>query len=243
MPSDLDAAPVRALYRLFLTTQATKGRIIGLVGLGAVAVVLGLSIGMSSASDPIDDGTILISAYGLGLFVPVATLVFASSVLGEPNEDGTLVYLWLKPVARARIVAAALAATLTVTLPVVVVPLVAAAALTGAGSDLVTGTVAACVLATVAYAGVFTFLGLRVRRALVWGLAYILIWEGFVARAGANASRLAIRADARSLLTRISGGPERLIDVSAPTAVILPLVAFAVAVWLTVRRLTRQDVA
>jgi ABC-2 type transport system permease protein len=234
---------VKPLYRLFLSTQATKGRLIGLLALGAVAVVLGFSIHANSAADPIDDGTILMSAYGLGLFVPVATLVFASSVLGEPNEDGTLVYLWLRPIARWRIVGAALAATLTVTLPVVVVPMVAAAAVTGAGAPLVKGTLAACVVATVAYAGVFTWLGLRVKRALVWGLAYILIWEGFVARAGANPSRLAIRANARSLLTHISGGPHRLIEVSAPTAVILPLVAFVVAVVLTVRRLTRQDVA
>ncbi|MCU1375216.1 MAG: hypothetical protein JWO68_2502, partial [Actinomycetia bacterium] len=112
-----------------------------------------------------------------------------------------------------------------------------------AGAELVAGTVAACVLATVAYAGVFMWLGLRVKRALVWGLAYILIWEGFVARAGANASRLAIRANARSLLTHISGGPHRLIEVSAPTAIALPLLAFVVAVVFTVRRLTRQDVA
>lgn len=232
-----------ALYRLFLSTQATKGRLFGLLSLGAVAVILGLSIGLNDSADPIDDGTILMATYGLGLFVPVATLVFASAVLGEPNEDGTLVYLWLKPIARWRIVAAALGATLTVTLPVVVVPMIAAAALTGAGSALIEGTVASCVLATVAYAGVFTWLGLRVKRALVWGLAYILIWEGFVARAGANAARLAIRANARSLLADLSGGPDRLIEVSATTSVVLPAIAFVVAVWLTIRRLTRQDVA
>lgn len=232
-----------ALYRLFLKTQATKGRIIALLALGAVAVVLGIAIGSNAEADPLDDGTILIASFGLTLFVPVTTLVFASAVLGEPNEDGTLVYLWLRPIARWRIVAAALAATLTVTLPVVVVPLVLAAAATGGGPDLVTGTLAACLVATAGYAGVFTWLGLRTKRALVWGLAYILIWEGFVARAGDTASRLAIRANARSLLTHLSGGPERLIDVSQPTAIAIPLVAAAVATFFTIRRLTRQDVA
>jgi len=234
---------MKVLYRLFLSTQATRGRLIGLLALGAVAVLLGLAIRLNTAADPIDDGTILMASYGLGVFVPVATLVFASSVLGDPNEDGTLVYLWLKPVARWRIVAAALAATLTVTLPVVVVPMVAAAIVTDAGSDLVAGTVAASLLATIAYAGVFTWLGLRVKRALVWGLAYILIWEGFVARAGANASRLSIRANSRSLLSHLAHGPERLVDVSPGTAVVLPAIAFVLAVWLTIRRLTRQDVA
>lgn len=231
-----------ALYRLFLSTQVTRGRLLGLLALGAAGIALGYAVGANAAADPIDDGTILISAYGLGLFVPVTTLVFASSVLGDPDEDGTLVYLWLRPVARWRIVVAALAATLTVSIPVTVVPMVVAAALTGAGAPLVQGAAAACLVATVAYCGVFTWLGLRVRRALVWGLAYILIWEGFVARAGDNPSRLAIRANARSLLTHISGGPERLIAVSDTTAVVVPLLAAAVAVALTIRRLTRQDV-
>lgn len=234
---------MKALYRLFLSTQATKGRLAGLLGLGVVAIILGYAVGANTTADPIDDGTILVSQFGLSLFVPVATLVFASSVLGDPNEDGTLVYLWLRPIARWRIVAAALAATLSVTLPVVVVPMAISAALTGGGGPLVQGTVVACVVATVGYAGVFTWLGLRVRRALVWGLAYILIWEGFIASAGDNPSRLAIRAHARSVLSHIADGPERLISVAQTTGIVVPLAAALVAALLTVRRLTRQDVA
>ena len=231
-----------ALYRLFLATVATRGRVVALLALGAVAVVLGYAVGHSSASDPIDDGTLLISSFGLALFVPVTTLVFASAVLGDPNEDGTLVYLWLRPIARWRIVLAAVAATLTVTLPVIVVPMVLAAVATGAGRPLVEGTLGACVIATVGYAGVFTWLGLRVKRALLWGLAYILVWEGFVARSGRIASRFAIRANARSFLTSVSGGPHRLISVSKPTSIVIPLIAAVVAVVLTIRRLTDQDV-
>jgi ABC-2 type transport system permease protein len=234
---------VTALYRLLLSTQATRARLLALSGLGVVAILLGLGLRWNANADPLDDGTLLMATYGLGLFVPVTTLVFASSVLGDPQEDGTLVYLWLKPVARWRIAVAALLATLTVTLPVVVVPMVVSAAIVGAGPDLVVGTVVACLLSTVAYAGIFTWLGLRVKRALVWGLAYILIWEGFVARAGANAARLSIRASSRSLLSHLAHGPERIIDVSPTTALVVPAIAFAFALVLTIRRLTTQDVA
>lgn len=232
-----------ALYRALLAAQVTKGRILGLGALGLVAVVLGVAIGVTPEADPIDDGTLMINGFGLSLFVPVVTLVFASAVLGDPNEDGTLVYLWLRPIARWRIVALALAATLTVALPVVVLPMTAAAAATGAGGTLIGATLASCALGTVAYAAVFMWLGLRVRRALVWGLAYVLVWEGFVATAGATPARLAIRAHTRSLLTRISEGPERLVEVSLATAIVVPLVAAVVAAALTVRRLQRQDVA
>jgi ABC-2 type transport system permease protein len=231
------------LYAMFLRSLVRPGRLIGLLALGGVGILLGIAIGASTTADPIDDGTIMITTYGLAVVVPVTTLLLAASVLGDPNEDGTLVYLWLRPITRWRIVVAATGATLTVALPVVVVPMVIAAVATGAGAPLVRGTFAAATLGTIAYAGVFTWLGLRVRRAVVWGLAYILVWEGFVARAGTTPSRLAIRANTRSLLTHMSHGPTRLISVSKPTAIIIPLLAAAIGVVLTVWRLHRQDVA
>jgi ABC-2 type transport system permease protein len=234
---------VKALYLVLLRTQVTRGRLAGLGVLGLVAVLLGIAVGASESADPVRDGIELVNQFGLSLFVPVVTLVFAAAVLGDPNEDGTLVYLWLRPVARWRIALAAVAATLTVALPVIVIPMVAAAIATGAGSGLVVATLVSCGLATLAYAGMFTWLGLRVKRALVWGLAYILVWEGFVARAGATPARLAVRSHARSLLARLADGPERLIEVSTHTAVVVPLAVAVVAFLLTARRLARQDVA
>ena len=231
------------LYEMFLASLVRRGRLAGLLALGGVGILLGIAIGASTTADAIDDGTIMITTYGLAVVVPVTTLLLASSVLGDPNEDGTLVYLWLRPIPRWRIVAASVGATLTIALPVVVVPMGLAAAATGAGAALISGTIAATTLGTVAYTGVFTWLGLRVRRAVVWGLAYILVWEGFVARAGTTPSRLAIRANTRSLLTHMADGPPRLISVSRPTAIFIPLLAAAVGALLTVRRLRRQDVA
>ena len=152
--------------------------------------------------DRLDAGTNLINAFGLSLYAPVATLVFASAALSDPVDDGTLVYLWLRPVPRWRIGLAALLATWTVTFPMVLGPLVLAAVLSGGGSALVRGTLLSAGIAVIAYGALFVLLGLWVRRALLWGLAYILLWEGFVAIAGENAQRLAIRSYTRSLLQR-----------------------------------------
>ena len=229
------------LYRLFLRSQLVRGRIIGLGSLGLLAVLLGFAVGTADGADA-QDSAELIAEYGLALFVPVAVLVFASAVLGDPNEDGTLVYLWLRPVARWHMAVAAFAATLTICLPLIVVPMAASAALAG-DTELVVATIASCGIATVAYAGVFTWLGLRVKRALVWGLAYILIWEGFVARAGSTPATLSVRASTRSVLGRISDAPRDFVEVGSIAAVLVPLLAAAVALWLTVRRLSSQDVA
>ena len=98
---------------------------------------------------------------------------------------------------------AAIASSITVTWPIVVAPLLIAAAVIDSGGDLVKGTAMACTVAVVAYSAVFVALGLRVKRALMWGLLYILIWEGFVAQANASAARLAIRSYTRSLLAHV----------------------------------------
>ncbi|MEX2658120.1 MAG: ABC transporter permease [Acidimicrobiales bacterium] len=233
-----------ALYRLFLRSQLVRGRILGLGVLGLLAILLGAAVGSSDGAD-MGDGARLVSGYGLSLFVPVTVLVFASAVLGDPNEDGTFVYLWLRPVARWRMAVAALAATLTITVPLVVVPMAVSGALAGGRrpGDLVLGAIASCTLATVAYAAIFTWLGLRVRRALVWGLAYILIWEGFVARAGATPSRLSVRSSSRSILGHVADGPRELVEAGVTASLVVPLAAAVIAVALTVRRLSTQDVA
>jgi ABC-2 type transport system permease protein len=232
-----------ALYRLFLSSIATRGRLAGLLALGAVTVIVGFAIGASDISDHLDDGTHMIANLGLSLVAPVVALVLASAVLGDPNEDGTLVYLWLRPVPRWWIAVTASAAALTVSLPVVVIPLTLAATATKAGSSLVGATAASCAIAVVAYTGVFTFLGLRVKRAMAWGLGYILVWEGFVARAGGGTGFVSVRQHTVSLLSRMADGPHRLVQSSTTTAIVVPLAAAAVAVYFTMRRLQRQDVA
>jgi len=231
------------LYRLFLSSVLTRGRVIGLLVLSSVSILIGVAIGASDMADPLDDGTLMIANFGLSLVAPVVSLVFASSVLGDPNEDGTLVYLWLRPVPRWTIAAAAALAALTIAAPIVVVPLTVAAAAVGAGPELTSATAAACAVAVASYTGLFTWLGLRIKRALPWGLAYILIWEGFVANAGGGAATLSVRAHTKSVLSRLADGPERLVESSMTTAILLPLAAAVAAVLLTVRRLHRQDVA
>jgi len=232
-----------SLYRLMLRSQLTRARVAGLLALGAVGIVTGLAIGSSEVVNHQLAGTRFIDTFGLALLAPVATLIFASAALGDPNEDGTLVYIWLRPVPRWRVVLAAIASSITVTLPIVVGPLLVAAAVTGAGADLVRATAVSASVAVVAYSAVFVALGLRVKRALMWGLLYVLIWEGFVAQANSSAARLAIRSYTRSLLSDIADVYLRLADVSFRAAWLVPLIAAIVAGGYATVRLTRQDVA
>ncbi|HEX9259854.1 MAG TPA: hypothetical protein VF855_09995, partial [Acidimicrobiales bacterium] len=149
----------------------------------------------------------------------------------------------LRPVPRWRIVAGAVLATLTIAAPLVLGVSLLSAALTGGGSSLMWGTLVSTLVAVVGYSGVFTLLGLLVKRALVWGLAYILLWEGFVSAAGAGAARLALRAYTRSLLSDATGIPLRLADFPSASSVAVPVGVAAAALALTVARLRRTEVA
>ena len=118
-PTSLDA--FAALYRLFLRGQLTRLRAVGLLGLGAISVIL--TAVARTSDDVTDTATSVLAEYGLAVVAPVCTLWVATSLLGDLVEDRLLAYLWLKPTARWVMPAAAVAAVLTIMVPVVVAPL------------------------------------------------------------------------------------------------------------------------
>ena len=97
-------APVRpgtlvsllALYRLLLRMQITVTRLLGIAGLGALAVLIGLfTRGTTTRPRPPRTPS---PSYGLGILVPFAALWLGTSAMGDLVDDRLLVYLWLKPV-------------------------------------------------------------------------------------------------------------------------------------------------
>jgi ABC-2 type transport system permease protein len=194
-------ATLRELYVIVLRMQLTPLRTLGVAALGAIAILLGLLTGRDD--DPLQATVEMIADYGLTVAIPLCILWLATSSVGDLVDDGLLVYLWLKPIGRWQLPGASILATASVVLALVVVPLVIATVVAGT-PELVLDVVAACVLATLAYAALFVALGLWLRRALWWGLAYLLVWENGVARASEGASRLSVGGYARSVLARLS---------------------------------------
>ena len=231
-----------AIYRLQLRLLVTVGRLITLGALGALAVVLGAVLGRSTYTTGTEAALDIVGDYGLILVVPIVSLVFATSALGDLREEGTLVYLWLRPLAHWVLVAASWAATVTIALPLTVVPLALAALAAGAPGRIVWAAVGATALGVCTYSAVFLALGLRAKRALMWGLLYVFIWEGFVASASESSAQLAIRAYTRSAL---SAGSNRVLDLAVigpPWYVVVPLMVTVVGLGYALRRVRRQDV-
>jgi ABC-2 type transport system permease protein len=229
---------------LVAKTQLTRGRLITLVAIGGFDVFLGLAIGLGNSTQQTTDTLeIVTESYGLQLLAPVVALVLASAALGDFVDDRTLVYLWLRPVPRWQISTGAALASVGTALPLVAVPITLGAYLGSADATVAFGALAASIVATLGYAGVFLALGFKVRRALVWGLAYILIWEGFLARSVSFCAKLSVSVYARSLLEHIAEGELPNHASTTTAAIIWPAVVAVLAVVVTARWLQTTEVA
>ena len=242
--SPRSVAPFRAIgivYGVVLRQLTSKGRIIALTVLALMSTVAGMAIG--AADDVIlSDAVELIAGLGLSLVLPVVALVFGGAALGDLRDDKTLVYLWLRPMDRWPIVVGAAAAALTLSAPITLIPIVLGAALTGFGAELVVSTLIAGVVGLVAYTALFTFFGVWLNRFIVWGLAYILIWEGFISSAGAGVARFTVSRYTLSILSDRTGADLELADVSQVIAIVIPLLAAVGLLALASWRLSHQDI-
>lgn len=244
MSSVSPARAVSLTYRLLLRQLVTRGRLLALLAVGIAVAGVAWAVGASDEiDDPLEAAVQVISNLGFAALVPIVALVFASASLGDAREDGTLVYLWLRPIDRWPVVVGAWLAAITVSLPLTVVPLGAAALLSGGGAELLGATTLAAVVGVVAYSALFVLLGLVVKNSIVWGLGYVLVWEGIVAAFGSFAAKLAIRGYTRSILTSITDVDLDLGDLPLAAGIVVPLLAAAVALALAARRLRDMDVA
>jgi hypothetical protein len=229
-----------ALYGLLLRMQFSIRRLLGIGGLGGLAVLLGL-FARSSPNSAEAAAADVVSSYGLALLVPLATLWLGTSAIGDLVEDRLLAYLWLKPVPRWQLPAAAVLATTTVVLPLTALPLGAAALVAGV-PDLAAAAVLSASLAVLAYAGLFVAAGLWFRRAVWWGLAFVLLWENGVAYAAEGSARFTVAGWASSILG-LALDIDLQLDAGSPVTAFVVLPAVAVVAWLAATwRYARVDI-
>ena len=219
--------------------QITVTRLLGIAGLGALSILIGLFTRWDD--NPAQAATDVVSTYGLGILVPFAALWLGTSAIGDLVDDRLLVYLWLKPVARWQLPAAAVLATVSVVVPLTAIPLAVSTLAAGAGESRprLSSPVRSRRSRT---RGLFVAAGIAFRRAVWWGLAFVLLWENVVAHAVEGAARFTVSGWATSVL-----GLAPDVDVSheagSAGAAFVVLAAIAVAGWLIATwRYRRADV-
>ena len=113
--------------------------------------------------------------------MPLVALIVGTAAIGSEIEDGTAVFLMIKPIPRWRIAVSKIAVAAGLTSVLVVPSVLLTGLLIGSRNDTATTLVAfslACLLGGSAYAAAFVALSAFTSRALLLGLAYVLIWEG-----------------------------------------------------------------
>lgn len=236
------------IARITLRQLLSRRRTLLLLLLGAVLVLVAVVFrlaGEEARALPFTSG--LLSDLGVATLMPLVALLFGTGAMGAEIEDGTAVFLLAKPISRRTIVLTklAVAAACSVALtcgPMLIAGLVAAG---GLGDGLVTGLVAGAAIGSVLYCAVFVALSLVTGRALVFGLAYVLIWEGLLASLFAGTQTFSIRQVTLAFAHAIGNIPNSTLaaPVDLTTAVVVGAAVLAGATLLAIRRLGAYEIS
>jgi ABC-2 type transport system permease protein len=183
----------------------------------------------------------LLAQVGIGVVLPLVAVVIGTAAVGSELEDGTIVYLLAKPIPRPLLTGVKLAAA-WLTVVAIVAPAMALAALAGSGDGaLAVAAVVATVVGGLEYTAIFLALSLVTGRALVLGLAYVVIWEGVVAGLFAGTRILSVRQHTLAIADAVRGDGVIPADLEPIPALVAAAVVTAVAAVLAARLLARVE--
>jgi ABC-2 type transport system permease protein len=234
------SAPV---FRITLRSLLGSRRTLALGLLAAVPIVAALVFATSGELDPATFWARLVQRLAIPTITAFIAVVVGASAIGDDREDGTILYLAATPLSRLRLVSTKVAASWSASMLLLAPSALIAGALALGGAveaSQLAWPLAGIALASLCYCAVSAWLSLAVRRPVVIGALYILLWEGSIATFADSADRLSIAAYARAVA--VEGVLEvNAPDVSAAAGALVLLVVSAVALWGAARRLTRTE--
>ena len=155
-----------------------RRRTILLVLLAGLPILIALLVRLSGGRPDADR---ILDTLVVRTVMPLVALIVGTAAIGSEIDDGTAVYLMIKPIPRWRIALSKILVAAGLTAVLVVPAVVITGALLGSRTDTATTIVGfglACLVGGSAYAAAFVALSAFTTRALLLGLAYVLIWEG-----------------------------------------------------------------
>jgi len=207
-----------------------------------VLIALVFRLGGPPETEAADVTRELLSDLGIGVLLPLVAVIVGTSALGTELDDGTIVYLLAKPVPRWRIVLVKLLVTWTVT-ALLVAPATLIAGLVGNGdARLAVGFAAAAVVGALEYSAVFVALSLVTSRALIVGLAYVVVWEGVVAGLFGGTRAVSIRQHVLAVAEALGGSAAAdTAELGTTFAFVAAAAVTALATLVAVRRLEEVE--
>ncbi|MGI9186692.1 MAG: ABC transporter permease [Gaiellales bacterium] len=210
----------------------------------SVPLFVGIAIVRGDVSP--DSQAIIVGRLLVTTVAPLVALVLAVTAIGDERESGTIVYLATARLSRLRVVAEKTVAAAICSALLLVPALLSIVVLgdhLGVGAENIARGLAGTLLVALVYVAVFVTVGLLLKRALVAGIIYILVWEGAIATVAPSAERFSMTAWGRAIT---DGGIYGLQTDLRPTldtttGAIALLVVTVLAVLLGAWRLGRMD--
>jgi ABC-2 type transport system permease protein len=230
---------------LSITLRALLGRrrtlLLALVGALLVLATVLYQLSRPSETESLAVMHGMLGDFGLGVLLPLVAVIVATAAIGSELDDGTIVYLLAKPIPRWRIVLVKLVVAWLLAVLLVVPAIVVAALIGHPDASLAVGYGAAATFGALEYTAVFLALSLVTSRALIIGLAYVVVWEGVVAGLFAGTRVMSIRQHALAMAEALSGDAATGADLAVAAAVAVGLAVTVLATALAVRRLERVE--
>jgi ABC-2 type transport system permease protein len=231
------------VYRLTMRSLFAGRRILALALLALVPVIAATAFAAGGDIEADLFWARLLQRLVIPTITAFIAVVIGASAISDEREDGTILYLASTPLSRLTLVATKIAAAWTATMALLVPALLASGAIALGGQaevSQIAWPLLGVGLSALCYCAVAAWLSMVVRRAVVIGVLYILLWEGSIATFAASADRFSIAAYGRAIAV------EGVIDVNAPdtstaVAVVVLAAISALAAWAAARRMTRTE--
>jgi ABC-2 type transport system permease protein len=230
------------VFTLTLRQIAGQRRSLLLFLLALVPVALAIIYRLGEHADQHEETAGFLADVIVTAILPLACLILGASALGSEIDDGTAVYILAKPVPRRDIIGAKFAASALVA-AAFIVPATVISGLIGlqgvSEEGIVIGFAVATLFGVFAYTAVFILLSIATSRALLFGIAYVFIWEGVVTELFSGTRYVSIRQYSLGIADLIAGVSEQDFEANlgGVEGLILAAVVAAVALVLAVRRL------
>ena len=187
---------VLAIVRVTVYQLVGRKRSIGLLVLALTPAVITLLVGANvddrEAEEFFRTGALPLV---LGVTIPIIAIILGSGSLGDERSGKTLSYLALRPIRREVIVGAKLVAAWLASFLVAGAGALATAialGLTVGSWDEMLAIMVATAITTLGFVAVMQVIGYVTDRAVVIGLAYLMVWEGIVTSAASQVATTSI---------------------------------------------------
>ncbi len=238
-------ARIAAILRLTVARTVRPVPLILGVLITALPIVFA-AIYRSTGGDDANLAEFLLTRYNalvVSMLLPLAALVMAAGATSAEREDGTILYLLTTTTSRALLAMVRWLFATVITSLIVLVAVIGAGLLAGNGSDptgLVRAFAIGGVVGAATYSALFLALAAWVRRAMLFGLLYVLLWEGAISGALPAVRYLSMRQVVLGITHGLVEPAERGAPLFAQVpgfgtsvvwAVVVTVAALGAAVW------------